>query len=159
MSSDARTRRDRPLIGWREWVRLPGLFDDAVKAKIDTGARTSALHAFQVREFSERGVRHVEFVVHPQQQRRQPQRSCVAEVADQRVITSSNGQRERRYVIVTPLQLGSMRWDIELTLTNRDTMSYRMLLGREALKRHCLIHPGRSFLQPLAGASTHGISP
>ena len=71
---------------------------------------------------------------------------------DQRVITSSNGQRERRYVIGTTLQLGEASWPIELTLTNRDTMSYRMLLGREALRRHCLINPGRSFLQPTASA-------
>ena len=150
MNDVRREKRSKLLIGWREWVHLPQLLPDPIKAKIDTGARTSALHAYRIHEFSEHGVRHVEFVLHPQQQRRRPERICRAEVLDQRVITSSNGQRERRYVIATTLYLGNMHWPIELTLTNRDTMSYRMLLGREALRRRCLIDPGRSFLQSLS---------
>lgn len=150
MSEARRAQRAKPLIGWREWVHLPDLLPDPIKAKIDTGARTSALHAYRIHEFSERGARMVEFVLHPQQQRRHPERFCRAEVTEQRIVTSSNGQRERRYVIATVLQLGDMRWPIELTLTNRDTMSYRMLLGREALRRRCLIDPGRSFLQALS---------
>lgn len=145
--------RLRPLVGWREWLLLPELLPDPVKVKIDTGARTSALHAFHIREFTERGSRHVCFGVHPVQHRRLPERECTAEVIDVRRITSSNGERQRRYVIATPIQLGPYRWTIEITLANRDLMSFRMLLGREALRRRFLVDPGRSMLQPLPTAT------
>lgn len=154
MSDARRIKRSKLLIGWREWVHLPELLPDPIKAKIDTGARTSALHAYHVHEYLERGVRCVEFVLHPQQKLRKPERRCRAEVIDQRIITSSNGQRERRYLIGTTLRLGPSSWPIELSLTNRDSMSYRMLLGREGLRGHCQIDPGRSFLQDLTPLDT-----
>ncbi len=138
-------RAVKPVLGWREWVALPDLGIDAIKAKIDTGARTSALHAYKITPFEEDGKRRVRFVVHPVQRRKLPEVVCVADVIDERMVTSSSGHRERRLVVRTPLQLGGKTWPIEITLTDRDEMSFRMLLGRQALRRRVLIDPGRSF--------------
>jgi len=135
-----------PIIGWREWLALPALKVDRIKAKIDTGARTSSLHAFQVRKIVERGVPHVEFCVHPVQHRRLPEIRCLAEIIDERSVTSSSGHKQRRFVIVTPVRIGEYEWPIELTLTNRDEMGFRMLLGREALRRRFLVDAGVSFV-------------
>jgi len=137
------TRKD--IVGWREWVALPGLGIDRIKAKIDTGARTSALHAYRVRRFEEDGKDFVRFFVHPVQRHRLPEIECVALLLDERTVTSSNGLRERRYVIRTLLSMGEFEWPFELTLTNRDEMSFRLLLGREALRRRILVDPGRSY--------------
>ncbi len=147
MPQPPRKPRSRPVIGWREWLLLPDLFPEPIKVKVDTGAQTSALHAFRIREFVERGARHVSFLVHPLQHKRRPERSCTGELIDVRQITSSNGAQQQRYVIATTAQIGTYRWPIEMTLTNRDMMSYRMLLGREAVRRRFLVDPGRSFLQ------------
>ena len=133
------------MLGWREWVSLPELGIDAIKAKIDTGARTSALHAYRISPFEEDGRRRVHFAVHPVQRRKLPEVECVADVIDERMVTSSSGHRERRLVIRTPLDVGGRVWPIEITLTDRDEMSFRMLLGRQALRRRVLIDPGRSF--------------
>lgn len=138
-------RVSKPVLGWREWISLPELGVDAIKAKIDTGARTSALHAYQVTPFEEHGRRRVRFVVRPVQRRKMPQIECVADVVDERMVTSSNGQRERRLVIATRVEVGGKTWPIEITLTDRDEMNFRMLLGRQALRRRVLIDPGRSF--------------
>ena len=138
-------RAVKPVLGWREWVALPELGIEAIKAKIDTGARTSALHAYKIQTFEVDGQRRVQFVVHPVQRRKLPQVECVADVVDERMVTSSNGQRELRLVIRTPIEIGGKSWPIEITLTNRDVMSFRMLLGRQALRKHALIDPGRSF--------------
>lgn len=135
----------KPVLGWREWVTLPDLGIDTIKAKIDTGARTSALHAYKITPFEEDGRRQVRFVVHPVQRHKLPEVHCVADVVDERMVTSSSGHRERRLVIRTPLKVGGHTWPIELTLTDRDEMSFRMLLGRQALRRRVLIDPGRSF--------------
>lgn len=142
----ARKRAPLPVIGWREWVGLPGLGIEQIKAKIDTGARTSAIHAFDIREFSERGAPHIVFNLHPEQRRRRPAIECRAPVHDQRLVTSSTGHRQERYVIRVHIRVGAMTWPIELTLADRDSMGFRMLLGRQALRSRFLINPGRSFL-------------
>lgn len=141
------------LIGSREWVSLPGLGLAAVKAKVDTGARTSALHAFRIEIFSERGKRHARFFVHPMQRRSDLAVECVAPVVDSRIVSDSGGHRERRWVIEVEFNAGGFSSLIEVTLANRETMSYRMLLGRSALG-HFLIDPSRSFMlgKPVAAA-------
>jgi hypothetical protein len=136
-----------PLIGWREWLVLPGLKVNAIKAKIDTGARSSALHAFDVEPFEQDGQPWVRFTIHPDQ--RQSDRVIVAAAPlwDERDIRNSGGHTERRPVIRTPVWLNGQQWDIELTLTNRDVMGFRMLLGRQAVRHRFWVDPGRSYLQ------------
>lgn len=138
---------ERPIIGWREWVLLPDLLDVPIKAKIDTGARTSSLHSFGTRRFSDRGAPHVEFLLHPIQRQGLPEIACVAAVKDERMVRSSNGAAELRIVIETIARIGAVDWPIELTLADRDVMGFRMLLGREAIRRRFLIDPARSFRQ------------
>ncbi len=134
------------IIGWREWVALPQLGIPAIKAKIDTGARTSAIHIFNLEEFEADGRPMVRFGVHPLQRRKDIKRLCEAPVLDRRRIKDSGGHLEKRYVIQTTAVVGAVSWTIELTLTNRDPMTFRMLLGRTALENRFLIHPGRSYL-------------
>lgn len=133
-------------IGWREWVAFPGLKIPKIKAKIDTGARTSALHAFYVEPYRDKGVPMVRFGIHPRQKRTDVEIECLAEIADRRNVSDSGGHREKRYVIVSTVELGGLSWPIELTLTNRDTMRFRVLLGRTAMEERVLIDPGASFL-------------
>ena len=133
-------------VGWREWVRLPGLGVDALKAKIDTGARTSALHAWRIEPFRRGPDLWVRFEVHPLQRSEAKKVKCEARAIDERAVRNSGGQVERRYIIETELTLGRVSWAIELALTNRDQMGFRMLLGRTALPKGVLIEPGRSFL-------------
>ncbi len=133
------------MVGWREWVALPELGVDRIKAKIDTGARTSALHAYRITRFRRKGRHFVRFFVHPMQRHRYPEVMCEALLVDERMVTSSNGKRENRYVIETKLRVGTEEWPIEITLTNRDEMSFRLLLGRQALRRHLVIDPSSSF--------------
>ncbi len=137
---------DVPVIGWREWLSLPTLGVNRIKAKIDTGARTSAIHAYNVRKFSDRGAPHVSFVIRPEQRRNDPAINCVAEVCDERLVRSSNGHQEERFVVELPTSLGGHIWPIELTLADRDPLGFRMLLGREAVRRRFLVDPDRSFL-------------
>jgi hypothetical protein len=148
-------KRERPVIGWREWVLLPDLLDLPIKAKIDSGARTSAIHSFGTRRFSERGAPWVEFALHPVQRRRRPEIACTAAIKDERWVRSSNGEAEKRIVIETLARLGPVDWPIELTLTDRDVMGFRMLLGREAIRRRFLIDPGRSFRQSQSPRRAH----
>ncbi len=145
------TKRRLPVIGWREWVGLPDLGVDRIKAKIDTGARTSSIHAWNiVPEQTEDGL-FVAFDLHPEQRSSRMAIPCRVPVAAQRNIRNSGGQVENRFIILTQLLLGARRWPIELSLTNRDEMGFRMLLGRAALRRRVTIDPGRSFLTaPLA---------
>lgn len=137
----------RIVVGWREWCELPALQLPKMKVKIDTGARTSALHAFNIEPFTQDNTRMVRFDVHPLQDNDDVVVHCEAALIDQRVITSSNGEKELRCVIKTPCHIGKRAWNIELTLTNRSSMRFRMLLGRKAMKRHAVVDPGSSFLQ------------
>ena len=134
------------ILGWREWVGLPELGLPALKAKVDTGARTSALHAFELRPCSADGRRCVEFKIHPLQRDREQVATCVADVIDERVVTDSGGHREQRFVIVSTLAIGAYAWPIELTLTTRDNMMFRMLLGRTAIEGIATVDPARSYL-------------
>jgi len=135
-----------PVIGWREWIGLPGLGVPRIKAKIDTGARSSSLHAFQVESFRRGGREWVRFVVHPLQRDTRRTIRVEAEVVDRRRILSSSGHAAWRPVIRTEVELMGERWPIDLTLARRDEMGFRMLLGREALRRRLIVDPGRSFV-------------
>lgn len=141
-----KTKKPMPVIGWREWVALPELGVTAIKAKVDTGARSSALHAFGLELFKRDGARWARFEIHPLQDGPQSIVEVVAEVVAERGVRSSNGRRELRPVICTDIELMGQRWPIEITLTNRDEMGFRMLLGRQAVRRKFLVHAGRSFL-------------
>jgi hypothetical protein len=133
-------------IGWREWVSLPQLGIEKIKAKVDTGARTSALHAFSLRPFKENGKDRIRFDIHPLQNNTEEIITCVADIVDFRGVTDSGGHTEERYVICTPVAIGDKTWPIEITLTERDTMLFRMLLGRSAIRRRYIVNPARSFM-------------
>lgn len=142
-------------IGWREIVALPMLDIPALHAKIDTGARTSALNAVIIRELDRAGEKWVEFDVTFTEDRHVQR--CFAPIADQREIKNTSGVPELRYVIVTHLTLGSRQWQIELSLADREPMKYDLILGRTALRnRHICINPGRSFL---SGPPAHPMPP
>lgn len=138
-------KQNKIIIGWREWLALPDLDIKAIKAKIDTGARTSALHAYYMEPFESEGVLKIKFGVHPLQKRKDVEIHCVADVVDRRRVTSSDGQSEKRYVIQTMAELGTSRWPIELSLTSRKSMRFRMLLGRAAISNHLIVDPGQSY--------------
>lgn len=143
------TLSDTPamLLGWREWVALPELNIMQIKAKIDTGARSSALHAFTIEPYRKGGQRWVMFAIHPKQKREDIVLECHAPIKDRRLVMDSGGHKQRRYVIETPLTLGASLFNIEITLTNRDSMLFRMLIGRTALKNRFSINPSASYLQ------------
>jgi hypothetical protein len=138
-------------IGWREWVALPDLGLPAIKAKIDTGARTSALHAFLIEPYQEAGIEMLRFLIHPIQRNQEFQVECHCPVYDVREVTDSGGHREMRYVIQSNVTIGNRNWPIELTLTNRDTMSFRMLLGRKAMEERFVVNPGASYINGKLG--------
>ncbi len=134
------------IIGWREWVVLPELGIPGIKAKVDTGAKTSALHTFNVEVVEKDGREYARFLVHPDQQRDDLVLSCEAPVIDKRPVRDSGGHVEDRYVIETLFELGGKRMPIEITLTNRDDMLFRMLLGRSALvKAGFTVNPELSY--------------
>jgi hypothetical protein len=141
-----RSKEPPAVAGWREWVSLPDLGIDPIKAKLDTGARTSSLHAYDIEVFERAGRPMVRFKVHPIQ--RETRNVVVAEapLKEHRTVKSSSGHTERRLVIVSDLVLMGRRWPIEITLTRRDAMGFRMLLGRRALKRRFLVDSARSFV-------------
>jgi len=138
---------NRLLIGWHEWCSLPELGIPAIKAKIDTGARTSAIHAFNIVRRRSHGKDIVYFQIHPLQKNAHLTLSCKAPVIDSRYIMSSNGHKEERYVIETLIHLGDRIWPIEVTLSNRDPLMFRMLLGRTAMLGNVLIDPDHHSLQ------------
>jgi hypothetical protein len=133
------------IIGFREWVALPGLKLSAIKGKIDTGAKTSSLHAFNIRTEKIDKKMYVHFSVHPIQGNEALEVNCRARLLDKRVITDSGGHKELRYVIKTTLVMGGIKKKIELTLTNRSSMKFRMLIGRSALDEF-YIDPSQSYL-------------
>ncbi len=138
------------LIGWREWAALPDLGAARIGAKIDTGAKSSALHATKIKEFETGGVRHVEFWLQTLQGDEPREIFCHAPIADQRLIKSSNGLEEERIVIETDLHIGEHRWKIDLTLANRATMEFPLLIGRDALGGKFMIDPTASYLCDLS---------
>ncbi|MCH9809494.1 MAG: ATP-dependent zinc protease [Alphaproteobacteria bacterium] len=140
------TKRGQPkIIGWREWVGLPELGIASLKAKIDTGARTTALHAVDLRPCERNGEKWIEFRV-PLPGLTTTDR-CRAPVVDEREIKNTSGVPERRYVIETVLVLGNRHWHIEVSLTDRENMEFETIIGRTAIRRHALlVDPGRSFL-------------
>ena len=142
-------RRDqaKAIIGWREWVALPELGVVVIKAKIDTGARSSALHAFEIEPFDQDGQPWVRFQVHPHQRDDQTVVTAIAPLLDCRAVRSSTGHAQLRPTILTPVRVGNVIWPIELTLTNRDVMGFRLLLGRQALRQRFWVDPARSYLQ------------
>ncbi len=134
------------LVGWREWISLPELGINAIKAKVDTGARTSTLHAYFVEPFSDSTGENVRFGIHPVQHNTNIAVTCVASVIDIRKVTDSGGHQENRFVIKTPIQIGGHEWNVEMTLTNRDTMLFRLLLGRTAMRNRIIVNPAKSYL-------------
>jgi hypothetical protein len=140
------TKKQKLVLGWREWIGLPELGIENIKAKVDTGARTSALHAYDIKVDNANGRRIVNFKIHPLQNNIDYFVECQAEVIDERTVTDSGGHKERRLVIRTLAEIGDKRIPIELTLTDRDTMLFRMLLGRTSLKPHFIVDPAKSYL-------------
>ena len=136
----------KPACGWREWVSLPDLDIKRIKAKIDTGARTSAIHARHIKPYTRHGRTYVSFCVYPTQRSNKDATWCRALLIDERHVRNSGGEAESRYVIRTTLKMGDDSWPIELTLTQRDNMGFRMLLGRTAVRDRVLVDAGRSYL-------------
>jgi hypothetical protein len=138
------------VVGWREWVGLPDLKIRAIRAKVDTGALTSAIHAENIKVYrTPTGERKVKFSVQLTRDGKHPKAKsirCRALVVGRKMITSSNGARENRWIVCTTLKMAGREWPIQLSLSSRAEMQHRVLLGREAVRRHCLIEPGRSFL-------------
>ena len=138
--------QELPVIGWREWIVLPEIGITRIKAKIDTGARSSALHAFDIKTFEKDGKLMVKFKVNPKQRDTNLIVIAEAELIDEKKVRSSNGKAELRPVILTEVNLMNKKLQIELTLTNREFMEFRMLLGRQAMQNNFLINPGKSYL-------------
>lgn len=133
-----------PMLGWREWVTLPDLNIKRIKCKVDTGARTSALHTFFVEPDTQRNI--VRFGIHPLQNRTDKEMVCEADILDYREVSDSGGHKEKRYVIESMIQLGNYKWPIEINLAGRDTMRFRMLLGRTAINHRFGVDPACAYL-------------
>jgi len=131
-------------IGWREWISMPELDIDRIKVKVDTGARTSSLHAYDVEMYRRGQKRYVRFSLHPIQRNNNVSVPCKAPLLEERHVRSSNGAREFRPVIRTMIEVAGKQWPIEITLTSRYNMGFRMLLWREAIRRRCKVDEGRS---------------
>jgi len=143
-----------PTIGWREWLALPELGLGRIKAKIDTGARSSALHAREIRVQRQAGLDVVRFVVYPLQHDQRQRVVCQAALIDERLVRNSAGEQSLRPVVRTEVELLGRRWTIELSLAGRDEMGFRMLLEREAIRGRLVVDPGRSFLTDRADGYT-----
>ncbi|MGH8946058.1 MAG: ATP-dependent zinc protease family protein [Acidimicrobiia bacterium] len=142
MAKRASTR----TIGWREWVSLPELGVDEIKAKVDTGADNSSLHAFNLQRFDADGIPMVRFEIHPRQRKRKPSVECVAQVVKERLVKNPGGRAELRPVIRTTLVVGGEELEAMVNLTTRDEMTFRMLLGRRTVRDRFVVDPGRSYL-------------
>jgi len=139
-------KKQRLVAGWREWAQLPELGVDYIKVKIDTGAKTSSLHAFQLSTVTHSGQDYVKFDIHPIQDNDTIIYTCISPIVDYRWITSSTGHRQQRFIIETQLKIGDYASLVQLSLANRDEMGFRMLIGRAALKKEVLVDPAHSFL-------------
>lgn len=140
-------KRDAPrTIGWREWVQLPDLGVDEIKAKVDTGADNSSLHAFNIVQFEQDGLLMVRFAIHPRQRRSKPSIECVTEVVKERLVKNPGGRAELRPVIRTAIVLAGVQLEALVNLTTRDEMTFRMLLGRRTVRKKFVVDPGRSYL-------------
>ncbi|PSU03541.1 ATP-dependent zinc protease [Photobacterium gaetbulicola] len=137
---------NKVIVGWREWVSLPQLGIERIKAKVDTGARTSCLHTFAIEEFRHNNQQWLRFWVHPIQANTDVVVQCESRVIDQRLVRDSGGHETQRYIIRTELVAGNSSFPIEMTLTPRDNMRFRMLIGRTALHSRMIVDPGKSFL-------------
>ena len=137
---------ERPAMGWREWIALPDFGVDAIEVKVDTGARSSALHAFESVRFRRGGRRMVRFKIHPFPRNLNVTMEVVAELQGVRKVRSSSGRQELRPWVLATVEYGGQRWPIELTLTARDAMGFRMLLGREAIRGRFNVDPDRSWI-------------
>jgi len=144
------------VLGWEEWLALPELGLPAIKAKVDTGARTSALAASDIEEIGTAERPKLRFVVRPIPGRDDIEIPCIANVIDRREVTSSNGETELRYVIRTKASVGGREWPIDVTLASRNSMAYRMLLGRQAVKADMFVDPATSFRQPQLSYRAYG---
>ncbi len=139
-------KKIKKIIGWKEWFGLECLNLPAIKGKIDTGAKTSSLHAFNIENFYIEDVEYVRFEIHPLQKNKKLVRPCVARVVDRRMVSDSGGKKEKRFVIKSDLSVGERKIRIEITLANRDSMAFKMLLGREAIKQlNMLVDISKSF--------------
>lgn len=149
------------VTGWREWVGLPGLAIRSIKAKFDSGARSSCLHAFDTELFERGDCEWVRFAVHPIQRNDEKVVWCEAPILDRRLVRSSNGVVSQRVVIRTELSIFGEVWPIDVTLHNRDAMGFRMLIGREAVRGRFIIDPGGSFYagRPAKNRSHHKPKP
>ncbi|MBN67107.1 MAG: 30S ribosomal protein S6--L-glutamate ligase [Rickettsiales bacterium] len=149
---------EKIIIGKEEWCSLPDIGLPAIKARVDSGAKTSALHAFNIRTYTARGGEWVKFDIHPIQKNNSLSIPCKAKLVEQRAVKSSSGHMETRPVIETTLKMGGQKFTIQLTLTNRDSMGYRMLLGREAMQGRMMVDPDISFSQrKLTNAEATGL--
>jgi ribosomal protein S6--L-glutamate ligase len=141
-------KKIKRTIGWKEWFGLDCLSLPAIKGKIDTGAKTSSLHAFNIESFYIEDVEYVKFDIHPLQKNKKLFRTCVARIVERRMVSDSGGKKEKRIVIKSDLRIGEKKYRIDFTLANRDSMTFRMLLGRDAVKQaKMLVDPSKSFLQ------------
>lgn len=143
----AKVKKVKPVMGWREWVALPELNVAKIKVKVDSGARTSTLHAEEIIYFTRSGMKKVRFIIYPFQGSKRGKIEAEADLVEERMVRSSVGHETSRPVILTLLQVGEEHWPIEITLVNRDIMGFRMLLGRTAIRHGFLIDPGHSFIQ------------
>jgi hypothetical protein len=140
------TKTSRITIGWREWVEMPEFDVVEIKAKVDTGADNSSLHAFNIERFSKDGIPHVRFEIHPRQRKSKPSIPCEAEVVKERTVKNPGGRTELRPVIRTRLKVAGRETDALINLTTRDEMTFRMLLGRRSIRKDFLVDPARSYL-------------
>ena len=139
-------KKQKRAAGWREWVSLPSIGVGAIKAKLDTGARTSALHAFNIETYWSDGELWARFFVHPYQENDAKEIAGDARIEDIRTVSNPGGRRQRRLVIRTDIRLGDETWPIDLSLTDRDEMGFRLLIGRTAMHGNLIVDPDRSYL-------------
>ena len=138
--------KEKQILGWREWVGFPDIGIDQIKAKVDSGARTSCLHAFRVELFQREGRDWISFDIHPLQRNNEKVISCEAPLLDKRTVRDSGGHEEIRYVIETTIRIGDQTHTAEVTLTDRDTMKFRVLLGRTLFRGKYLVDANRSYV-------------